>query len=149
LQLNGIATVQSGTPQQVFMAANTLFNNGGTQRANWNGMNPIPHTSTKSRLNQYFNVSDFSAPNPFTYGNSPRTLGDLRSPGVANLDLSGIKNTHLFEGVNLQFRAEAFNLFNRTQFAPPDTALGDNTTGVISSQVNAPRELQFALKVLF
>jgi hypothetical protein len=148
-QLNGIATVQSGTPQQVFMAANTLFNNGGTQRANWNGMNPIPHTSTKSRLNQYFNVSDFSAPNPFTYGNSPRTLGDLRAPGVANLDLSGIKNTHLFEGVNLQFRAEAFNLFNRTQFAPPDTALGDNTTGVISSQVNAPRELQFALKVLF
>jgi hypothetical protein len=76
-------------------------------------------------------------------------LGALRAPGVANLDLSGIKNTHLFEGVNLQFRAEAFNLFNRTQFAPPDTALGDNTTGVISSQVNAPRELQFALKVLF
>ena len=32
---------------------------------------------------------------------------------------------------------------------PPDTALGDNTTGVISSQVNAPRELQFALKLLF
>jgi hypothetical protein len=141
--------VQSGTPQQVFMAANTLFNNGGTQRANWNGMNPIPHTSTKSRLNQYFNVNDFSAPAPFTYGNSPRTLGSLRAPGVANLDLSGIKNTHLFEGVNLQFRAEAFNLFNRTQFAPPDTALGDNTTGVISSQVNAPRELQFALKLLF
>lgn len=32
---------------------------------------------------------------------------------------------------------------NQTQFAPPDTALGDNTTGVISSQVNAPRELPF------
>jgi hypothetical protein len=50
---------------------------------------------------------------------------------------------------NLQFRADAFNLFNRTQFAPPDTALGENTIGVISSQVNAPRELQFALKLLF
>jgi Carboxypeptidase regulatory-like domain/TonB dependent receptor len=148
-QLNGIGTVQSGTPQQVFMAANTLFNNGGTQRANWNGMNPIPNTSIKSRLNRYFNVDDFSAPAPFTYGNSPRTLGSLRSPGVANLDLSGIKNTHLVEGIDLQFRAEAFNIFNRTQFAPPDTALGDNTTGVISSQVNAPRELQFALKLLF
>lgn len=148
-QLNGIGTVQSGTPQEVFMAANTLFNNGGTQRANWNGMNPIPHTSVKSRLNRYFNLDDFSAPAPFTYGNSPRTLGNLRSPGVANLDLSGIKNTHLVEGIDLQFRAEAFNIFNRTQFAPPDTALGDNTTGVISSQVNAPRELQFALKLLF
>ncbi len=148
-QLNGIANVQSGTPQQVFMAANTLFNNGGTQRANWNGRNPIPDTPTKKRLNQYFNVNDFSAPAAFTYGNSPRTLGALRSPGVANLDLSGVKNTQLVEGWTLQFRAEAFNIFNRTQFAPPDTALGDNTTGVISSQVNAPRQLQFALKLLF
>ncbi|HYK35057.1 hypothetical protein, partial [Alloacidobacterium sp.] len=81
--------------------------------------------------------------------NSPRTLGDLRAPGVANLDLSGVKNTRLFEGLTLQFRAEAFNLFNHPQFGPPDTALGENTTGTISSQVNAPRELQFAVKLLF
>jgi hypothetical protein len=68
---------------------------------------------------------------------------------VANLDLSGVKNTPLFEGLTLQLRAEAFNIFNHPQFGPPDTALGDNTTGMISSQVNAPRELQFALKLLF
>lgn len=148
-QLNGIGTAISGTPQQVSMAANTLFNNGGTQRANWNGQNPIPDTPIKDRLNQYFKVSDFSAPAPFTYGNSPRTLGALRSPGLANLDLSGIKNTPLFDGMTLELRAEAFNLLNHPQFGPPDTNLGDNTTGTISSQANAPRELQFALKLLF
>ncbi|HZY61865.1 MAG TPA: carboxypeptidase regulatory-like domain-containing protein [Edaphobacter sp.] len=148
-QLNGIATALSGTPQQVSMAANTLFNNGGTQRANWNGKNPTLHTPISKRLDKYFNVSDFSAPAAFTYGNSPRTLGSLRAPGVANLDLSGIKNTHLFEDMSLQFRAEAFNIFNHPQFGPPDTNLGDGTTGTISTQVNNPRELQFALKLIF
>ncbi len=148
-QVNGIGTVLSGTPQQVFMAANTLFNYGGTQRANWNGRNPIPNTPIKKRLNQYFNTGAFSAPGAFTYGNSPRTLGSLRAPGLVNLDLSGVKNTELLEGLTLQFRAEAFNLFNHPQFGPPDTALGDNTTGTISTQVNSPRELQFALKLLF
>ncbi len=148
-QLNGISTVLSGTPQQVFMSANTLYNNGGTQRANWNGKNPIPNTPIKNRLTQYFNTGDFSNPGAFTYGSSPRTLGALRSPGLVDLDLSGVKNTALFEGMTLQFRAEAFNIFNHPQFGPPDTALGDGTTGTISSQVNAPRELQFALKLLF
>ena len=148
-QLNGISTVLSGTPQQVFTSANTLYNYGGTQRANWNGKNPIPGTPIKDRLNEYFNTDDFTAPPAFTYGNSPRTLGALRAPGLVDVDLSGVKNTALFEGITLQFRAEAFNLFNHPQFGPPDTALGDGTTGVISSQVNNPRELQFALKLLF
>jgi hypothetical protein len=148
-QLNGISTVLSGTPQQVFTSANTLYNNGGTQRANWNGKNPIPGTAIKNRLTEYFNTDDFSAPPAFTYGNSPRTLGALRAPGLVDVDLSGVKNTVLFEGITLQFRAEAFNLFNHPQFGPPDTALGDGTTGVISTQVNNPRELQFALKLLF
>jgi hypothetical protein len=148
-QLNGIGSATSGTPQQVFMAANTLYNYGGTQRANWNGRNPIPNTSIKHRLNQYFDTSDFSNPGAFTYGNSPRTLGALRSPGLVDLDLSGVKNTQIVEGWTLQFRAEAFNIFNHPQFGPPDTSLGDGTTGVINTQVNAPRELQFALKLLF
>ena len=55
-QLNGIGTVLSGTPQQVFMAANTLFNNGGTQRANWNGRSPKLHTPITKRLNQSFDT---------------------------------------------------------------------------------------------
>ncbi|MGC1784664.1 MAG: TonB-dependent receptor [Acidobacteriaceae bacterium] len=147
-QLNGIAYVESGNPLQVFTASNTLHNNGGTQVANWNGRNPIPDTPIKDRLNAYFNVADFSAPPAFTYGNSPRLLGALRDDGLIDLDLSGIKNTKVGR-YTLQFRAEAFNLFNHTQFGPPDTALGDGTTGIVSSQLNNPRELQFALKLLF
>lgn len=149
-QLNGISYIESGTPLQVFMAANTLHNNGGTQLADWNGENPIPDTPIKDRLDAYFNVKDFSAPPPFTYGNAPRLMNSLRDDGEVDLDLSGVKDTKLDHGrYNVQFRAEAFNLFNHPQFGPPDTALGDGTTGVVSYQVNNPRELQFALKLLF
>src|SRR6185437_15572389 len=109
----------------------------------------MPHTAIKDRLNHYFDVNDFSNPGAFTYGNSPRALGALRAPGLVNLDLSGIKNTRIYERLTLQFRAEAFNIFNHPQFGPPDTALGDGTTGTISTQVNDPRELQLALKLIF
>jgi hypothetical protein len=148
-QLNGIATVHSGSPLEVYMANNTLFNNGGTQRANWNGRNPTTSGRTADKLSNYFDVSDFSAPASFTYGNSSRTLGFLRSPGLANIDLSGVKNVLIKDRVNAQFRAEAFNLFNHPQFGPPDTSLGDGNTGVISSQINLPREIQLAFRVEF
>jgi hypothetical protein len=148
-QLNGIALFQSGTPLQVTPVTNTLYNNGGVQRANWNGQNPSMPGPTSKKLSEYFNVSDFSAPAPFTYGNTSRTLGFLRTPGIANFDLSAIKDIPIKENWRLQFRAEAFNVFNRVQFGAPDTVLGDGTTGVISTQANLPREIQLAVKLLF
>jgi hypothetical protein len=148
-QLNGITSAVSGTPQEVFMASNTLYNNGGTQRANWNGQNPTLHGHIPGRLKEYFNLSDFSAPAPFTYGNSPRMLSDLRSPRFVDTDLSGIKTFPIHERFKGEFRAEAFNLFNHPTFGPPDTVLGDGTTGIVNSQVNLPRQIQLAFKLLF
>ena len=148
-QLNGITSLISGTPQEVFTASNTLFNYGGSQRANWNGQNPSLSGKISNRLNAYFNVSDFSQPAPFTYGNSPRMLGNLRSPGFIDTDLSGIKKFPIYERISAEFRAEAFNLFNHPTFGPPDTTLGDGTTGIINSQVNLPRQIQIALKILW
>ena len=148
-QLNGITSFISGTPQEVFTASNTLFNYGGSQRANWNGRNPSLSGPISKRLNEYFNVSYFSQPAPFTYGNSPRELGDLRAPRFVDTDLSGIKNFPIHGNITAQFRAEAFNLFNHPTFGPPDTTLGDGTTGVVNSQVNLPRQIQLAVKVLW
>jgi len=148
-QLNGITSIVSGTPQEVFVAANTLYNNGGTQRANWNGQNPTLHGPIPKRLNQFFNVGDFSEPAPFTYGNSPRMLSDLRAPRFVDTDLSGIKMIPIHDRLKAEFRAEAFNLFNHPTFGPPDTTLGDGTTGIVNSQVNLPRQIQLAAKVLW
>ena len=148
-QLMGIGSAETGPPQQITTASNTLFNNGGVQRANWNGSNPKMPGSAASKRNEYFNVSDFSAPAAFTYGNTARTLGYLRAPGVEDIDLSGIKNTQIGEKLTFQLRAEAFNLFNHVQFSPPNTVLASGATGVISSQFNVPRQIQLAGKFIW
>ena len=67
--------------------------------------------------------------------------------GSANTcDLSLCKNIPLGEHAKLQFRAEAFNIFNRVEFVLPNTAIGLPAAGSIASQENQPRDIQFALK---
>lgn len=146
-QLNGITSLISGTPLGVYTASNTLYNYGGSQRANWDGTNPAKSGKLADRLNDYFNVSAFSQPNPFTYGNSPRMFSGLRSPGTVSTDLSAIKRVPIYDRLSGEFRAEAFNLFNHPVFGPPDTTFGDGTTGIVNSQVNLPRQIQLALKL--
>lgn len=149
-QLNTIVTAQSGNPFTVLAAVDQLDNNGNYQYANYNGMPVQKHGPAKDRLNEYFNASAFSLPAPFTYGNAPRIIGDLRAPGVFNTDLSGVKNIKIHGSVNAQFRAEAFNVFNHPQFNLPQFYMGSGLqTGQITSIQNTPREIQFALKVLF
>lgn len=51
--------------------------------------------------------------------------------------------------MRLQFRAEAFNLLNRTEFGAPNAALGNANFGSITSQINFARQIQFGLKLLW
>ncbi len=148
-QLNGLGIFHSGVPLQLTTASNNLFNYGGTERPNWNGQNPTLPGSIESRLNNYFNTAAFSQPAPFTFGNTARTLGNLRGPGLANMDLSIVKNFPIHEQIRLQFRAESFNTLNHPQFGLPNTSIGTSSAGVVSTQQNKPRDIQFALKLLF
>ena len=50
--------------------------------------------------------------------------------------------------MGLQFRTEFFNLFNRVQFGNPNVSAGNPSFGVISSQANTPRLVQFALRLI-
>jgi hypothetical protein len=121
----------------------------GTQRPNWNGDTQTVDGSISNRLNDYFNTAAFTAPAPYTYGNVGRLIPSLRGPGIVNLDISLDKEFSVFERVKLQFRAEAFNSLNHPQFGLPGTVIGSSTAGVISQQVNLPRDIQFALKLVF
>jgi hypothetical protein len=91
----------------------------------------------------------FSQPAPFTFGNTGRTLPDVRAPSGENIDLSVFKSFRPIERLTAEFRAEAFNLLNQVVFGMPTTVLSSNQFGVISSQANSPRQIQFALKLLF
>jgi hypothetical protein len=53
------------------------------------------------------------------------------------------------EGMRMEFRAEAFNVFNHPQFDAPDTSLGDGSFGQITGLTNPMRELQLGLKFYF
>ena len=147
-QVNGITTLQSGAPLGI-TGGNASNAFAGTQRPNWTGKNPNLDGSISQRLDRYFDTSVFTTNNPFTFGNAPRVMPDLRAPGLRNFDFSAFKNFPLKERLRLQFRAEFFNIFNTPQFGFPDTGLNSNTFGQISSQANLPRDIQFALKLLF
>jgi hypothetical protein len=103
----------------------------------------------QDRLNLYFDTSVFSQPPPFTFGNVGPTVPDLRADGVRITDLALLKTFTVRDRVRVQFRAEALNAFNRVQFDEPDRTVNSPSFGVISRQANAPRQLQFGLKVLW
>jgi hypothetical protein len=85
----------------------------------------------------------------FTFGNLSPRLPDVRNDGVRNFDISLFKDFNMTERLRLQFRAEALNAFNTPRFGGPNTSVTSSTFGVITSQANAPRQVQLGLKLLF
>lgn len=102
----------------------------------------------ESRLNRFFDTSVFRIPDPYTFGNTSRTLPDVRGPGRRSYNLALAKRTALIERVSLVFRAEAFNLTNTPFFLPPGLGLGSASFGVISDS-SGQRQVQFSLRLLF
>lgn len=147
-QFNGITTLQSGAPLSI--SANNVSGLGNpTERANNNGQPAALSGDIHARLNRYFDTSVFSQPAPFTLGNVAPYLSDLRTEYTNNTDLSLFKEFFATEKVRVQFRAEFLNAFNRVQFGGPNTSVTSTSFGVISSQANSPRQLQFGLKIIF
>lgn len=146
---NAIAQAQSGFPISIAAA------NASLQGLAFNSLRPnitgdvTASASTKAdRLKQYFNTLAFAQPTPYSFGNAPRTLPNLRGPGYFTTNLSLQRDFRLTETAKLQIRAEAFNLFNRANFQTPGTAFGAANFGIISSTED-PRQIQFAARFYF
>jgi hypothetical protein len=142
-QVNGITTIESGRP--IGLVAS--ISNGGN-RPNSTGNSAKLDNPT---LAKWFDTSAFTQPAPFTYGNVSRTLPDVNSDGMFNMDFSVFKTFPLTERFKLQFRAEAFNLTNTPTFEVPGQTLGSATFGVVTATAFTPkpREVQLALKLIF
>jgi hypothetical protein len=147
-QFNGITTLQAGTPLSI-TANNTAGIFGARTQPNNNGNDPRLSGSVEDRLDKAFDTSVYSQPAPFTFGNEPIFSPVLRAHGVRNFDLSVFKSFEVRPGMTAQFRIEALNAFNRVQFSGPNTSVTSSSFGVISGQANAPRQLQFGLKLLW
>jgi hypothetical protein len=148
--INGVSTFQSGLPLGFTTNVNVTNSFNGGSRPNVTvGCDKSISGSAQSRLNEWFNTSCFAQPAAYTFGSESRLDPNLRSAGIANWDFALFKTTQITERVGVQFRTEFFNLFNRVQFAQPGLAAGNPSFGVISSQTNNPRLIQFALRAMF
>jgi len=107
--------------------------------------------SREQRLSEWFNTACFVAPPAYGFGDEARVDPHLRQDMVNNWNWAIFKRTTFgpSERMNIEFRTEFFNLFNRPQFGPPNTSFGSNTFGVVSSTVGNPRLVQFGLKFAF
>jgi hypothetical protein len=155
--LNGISTWQTGFPLQI--GGPDLSNSfGGFSRMVSTGKSAGLSGRAETRLNEWFDTSQFLLPQPFTFGDISRSLPNVRGPGINNFDFALFKNTNFGpeNRLGVQFRTEFFNLFNRVQFGAPDTGccsptVGGNNShfGQITSTANFPRLMQFALRFVF
>jgi hypothetical protein len=152
-QMNGILQAQSGSPFEPRLSngpADINSGPGGPVRPDLVGDPKVP-PGVQSRVD-WFNVAAYCVPGQDgtpadTFGNAGRNT--LKGPDLANLDFSLFKGFRITESVRLTFRAEAFNLTNHTNFAPPNPATDTAQAGIITGTVGNPRQVQFALKLLF
>ena len=147
--INTVSVFQSGFPLQIIQNnANSAYGYGA-QRPNETNVSPMTSGSLEQRLYNYINPAAFTIAPPATFGNTPRSLGNLRGPTQANWDGSVFKNFTFHERFRGQFRAEALNLFNTPYFYSPNTNISSGQFGQISGQANFSRQLQLALRFSF
>ena len=95
----------------------------------------------------YFNTNLFTPENLGTFGTSRRRF--FHGPGINNTDMALLRNMALPKTTQLQFRLEAFNIFNHAQFQTPGGNINNPATFGIVTAANAPRIMQVALKYVF
>jgi hypothetical protein len=151
-QLNGAFSVYSGR-QYMLSASGAALNMPG------NAQTPDQVKPTVDKLGKvgddgtWFDISAFARPTGVRFGTVGRNT--MRGPGVVNTDLSLFRTFKLVERVNLQFRAEAFNLSNTPHFANPNGNANSSSFGKILSTQSAAdaigrsRELRFGLRLGF
>jgi hypothetical protein len=118
----------------------------------WGGMasrpNRVPGVSVAGpkTIAEWFNTAAFSQPAPGYFGNA--APGSIRGPGFIGFDMALYKDFKIFERHTLQFRTEAFNVFNHTNFNSVNAGIGGGGAGTITG-ARDPRVFEFALRYQF
>jgi hypothetical protein len=152
----GIARFTSGLPVTLLNNNDTSLlgtipngiNNNGVDTPQWSG--DSLHLNTNPRDGQpVFVATQFSLPALGTTGNARRRF--FSGPGMENFDATLSRNFKIREGHTLEFRAEAFNLFNHAQFFGAAAVEGNISSGSFGQAVSAmpPRLMQLALRYSF
>ncbi len=143
--VNGIWSAHSGPHFTPVLGTNVSNSSGGgTQRPNRIASGALP--SGQRTIYDWFDTTAFVAPPLYSFGNSG--TGILTGPGYFDVDLGIVRVFPITERLRLNFRAEAFNAFNRANFNAPNATIGTPSAGVIGSTLPA-RIMQLAAKLVF
>jgi hypothetical protein len=144
--LNGIVTFTSGLAYNISESGDSANTNHALSWDNYNRPDLVgsPHSGSKN-LTQWFNTAAFAPTAPYTFGTLGRNT--MQADAFKNFDLSLFRVFPIGEARSLQFRAEAFNVFNHPTWGTPDSNLGDQNFGKVTSTRSTERQLQFGMKL--
>ena len=164
-ELSGIQVFHTGHPLTVLVrrSSSVLLDGNSSTDQRPDLITAVPIIPASQNPNNWINAAAFTAPADFAWGDAGRGLA--RSPEVWQTDVALSKTARVTERLSLQFRVEAFNVFNHDQFADPEVSISSGNFGQINTTVNynsnndsfapdntgsgTPRQFQFELKVLF
>jgi hypothetical protein len=144
-QFSGIFTAYSGTPVDITASGATLAMPANQQRPNASGAPQVYGNIGPGQL--YFDTSVFSTPAQNTWGNVTRD-SLVTGPGFWNLDASLVKRLTFSDRLNLELRADAFNLTNTPHFNNPNGSFGSSTFGQVTSSFGE-RLIRFGARLIF
>ena len=134
-QISGITTYQTGAPFSVSFAVPTGFTGWWGGRASTVAGADLYATQGSGHdiVNgvQWFNPAAFTAPQPFTWGNSSRNM--LFGPGSYNWDASMAKNFSITEKIKLQMRGDFLNALNHFNLSAPSASIADTRDGGVTN----------------
>jgi hypothetical protein len=133
-------TVTRNAPLPIFNGINRPYITTYNWESTWSG-------AFDPAVDRYLNAGAFPSQPNYLLGNATRYNPIVRNFPNLNENVSLGKTFLLGERLRLDFRAEAFNLFNRVVFGTPNTNLSGTSFGVITTQANMPRQMQMALKL--
>ena len=158
-QVNGVTTFQTNIPFTVYDSSNPSAQGGAPEISGFFSARPNlagdPNSGSCQEngvsvpirtANCWFNTSAFEHAPPGQFGNVGRAT--MLGPSFQQWDFSAIKTIPIHESMNLQFRAEFFNIFNNVNFQLPNNDLQSPNFGHIQA-AQSGRVIQFALKFLF
>jgi hypothetical protein len=143
-QVSNVYQIQDGLP----LTAVLSFDNANAGTTSWPNRVCSGSIADQS-IAHWYNISCFAAPAQYIFGNEGRNV--LTGPGRNNMDLAihRVFPIPVREKMALEYRAEAFNIFNHPQFQFPGATIGTAAAGVISATSVPNRILQMALRLTF
>lgn len=156
--ISGTFSLQSGFPINVQQAADSRLGGQNANRPNLTGEELATAGDLYDRLSSadhltatWINPAAFSLATAGTFGNTPRTITDIRTPRQANLDAAFIKNIRIGGTRTAQFKMEIINVLNRpnVRTLQGQNTFGNAAFGRTNTQAGYMRLFQFMFRLNF